>query len=134
MRLARFVLPILGLLLIVAAPASARVGGSAAASATTITPAPAFTSADLQNSSGADWLTIGGNLSDERYSTLNQVNTANVGSLKVAWDTHLGLTAKEQGLGSAEGNAIEYKGVLYFGAVGDRVYAIDATDGTILWK
>lgn len=135
MRLTRSLLLGLGLLIVAVAPASAAVDfGRSEVAVTAIVPAPAFTAADLQNSGGADWLTIGGNLSDQRYSTLDQVSTANVSNLKVAWDTHLGLTAQEQALGSAEANAIEYKGTLYLGAVGDRVYAIDATTGTILWK
>jgi quinohemoprotein ethanol dehydrogenase len=135
MRVTRSVLVGLILMLVAVAPASATVDSRSEGAATTaIVPAPAFTAAELQNSAGADWLTIGGNLSDERYSSLNQITTANAASLKVAWDTHLGLTAKEQALGSAEANAIEYKGTLYLGAVGDRVYALDATTGAVLWK
>src|SRR5260370_13744578 len=38
---------------------------------------------------GKDWVTNGGNLTNQRYSTLNQINTSNVRQLKGAWMTRL---------------------------------------------
>ena len=43
----------------------------------------------LQSPVGKDWITNGGNLTNERYSTLKQVDTTNVKQLKGAWITHL---------------------------------------------
>src|SRR6516225_9845367 len=37
-----------------------------------------------------DWITYGGALNDERYSTLDQINTSNVSQLRGAWLTRLG--------------------------------------------
>src|SRR5437016_12257405 len=36
----------------------------------------------LQSPVGKDWITNGGNLTNQRYSTLNQINTTNVKQLK----------------------------------------------------
>ena len=40
-------------------------------------------------SGGAEWITYGGALNNERYSTLDQINTTNVQNLKGAWMTRL---------------------------------------------
>src|SRR5688572_23470805 len=39
---------------------------------------------------GKDWITYGGALNNQRYSTLNQINASNVNQLKGAWMTRLG--------------------------------------------
>src|SRR5678815_2230655 len=43
----------------------------------------------LRSPVGKDWVTNGGNLTNQRYSTLNQINTSNVKQLKGAWMTRL---------------------------------------------
>src|ERR1035438_8622116 len=43
----------------------------------------------LQSPAGKDWVTNGGNLTNNRYSTLKQIDTTNVGKLKGAWMTRL---------------------------------------------
>jgi quinohemoprotein ethanol dehydrogenase len=43
----------------------------------------------LQSPVGKDWVTNGGNLTNQRYSTLKQIDTSNVKQLKGAWITHL---------------------------------------------
>jgi glucose dehydrogenase len=45
---------------------------------------------DLRKPSAKEWLTIGGDWSNTRYSTLAQINRSNVRNLKGAWVTHLG--------------------------------------------
>jgi quinohemoprotein ethanol dehydrogenase len=49
----------------------------------------------LQAPVGKDWVTNGGNLTNQRYSTLKQIDTTNVKQLKGAWITRL----KGSGLG-----------------------------------
>jgi glucose dehydrogenase len=49
----------------------------------------------LQNPVGKAWVTNGGNMTNQRYSTLNQIDTTNVKQLKGAWMTRL----KGSGLG-----------------------------------
>jgi quinohemoprotein ethanol dehydrogenase len=39
----------------------------------------------LQAPVGKDWVTNGGNLTNQRYSTLKQIDTTNVKQLKGAW-------------------------------------------------
>ncbi len=43
----------------------------------------------LKSPVGKDWVTNGGNLTNERYSTLKQIDTSNVKQLKGAWMTRL---------------------------------------------
>src|ERR1700736_6840933 len=60
---------------------------------------------------GNDWITHGGALNNQRYSTLNQINTTNVSQLKGVWMTRLG-----SGRGSKfrfEANPLAVGGVIY---------------------
>ena len=43
----------------------------------------------LRSPAGKDWITNGGNLTNQRYSTLTQINTTNVKQLKGVWMTRL---------------------------------------------
>ena len=43
----------------------------------------------LRSPIAKDWVTNGGNLTNQRYSTLSQINTTNVKQLKGAWMTRL---------------------------------------------
>ena len=45
--------------------------------------------AQTKNGSG-DWITFGGALNNQRYSSLNQINTSNVSQLRGVWMTRLG--------------------------------------------
>src|SRR5215831_1459590 len=66
----------------------------------------------LQNPIGKDWVTNGGNLTNQRYSTLNQIDTTNVKQLKGAWMTRL----KRSGYGgkySFEATPLIKDGVMY---------------------
>jgi len=94
--------------------------------------APAFKSNQLSAFAANDWLTTGGGLTDDRYSTLKDINTSNVSKLKVAWHIHLGSAKGPQY--SAEGNGVVYKGVLYLSTGADDVFAINAATGTVKWK
>jgi alcohol dehydrogenase (cytochrome c) len=100
--------------------------------AAAITPAPAFTSADLSAVPAENWITNGGNVSNARYSSLNQINTTNVAGLKQAWHIHLdgsGVASKY----SAEATPIVYNGVMYVATGNDDVFAVDATTGARIW-
>ena len=101
---------------------------------TTITPAPSFTAADLTPAPTDGWLTNGGNLTNQRYSTLDSINTSNVSKLKGVWLTHLrgsGVAAK---FSSGETQPIVYKGVIYTTTGNDDVFALSVANGTILWE
>jgi alcohol dehydrogenase (cytochrome c) len=103
-----------------------------ATAAVEITPAPAFTPADLSAVPSVNWITNGGDVSNARYSSLDQINTSNVAGLKQAWHVHLdgsGVAAKY----SAEATPIVYDGVMYVATGNDDVFAVDATTGARIW-
>ena len=97
-----------------------------------ITLAPKFTSDELFEHAGDNWISNGGGTSNDRFSTLDEINTENVKELKGAWMTKIGANATAAKF-SAEGQAIEYEGTIYISDGADDVYAIDATDGHRLW-
>src|SRR5271167_3886177 len=87
----------------------------------------------LQSPVGKDWVTNGGNLTNHRYSTLNQIDTRNVKQLKGAWMTRL----KGSGFGgkySFEGTPLVKDGVMYISTGNDDVFALNAKTGEILWE
>src|SRR5690348_16962222 len=54
-----------------------------------IMPAPAFKPSQLTPVSRADWVTNGGNLANQRYSALDQINRDNVSQVKAVWRASL---------------------------------------------
>jgi quinohemoprotein ethanol dehydrogenase len=87
---------------------------------------------DLRKPSAKEWLTIGGDWGNTRYSTLAQINRNNVKTLKGAWVVHLG-----SGLGakySLEGTPIVKDGVMYVATGNDDVFALDARTGALIWE
>lgn len=82
---------------------------------------------------GRDWVTNGGNMTNERYSTLKQINTANAKELKGAWMTRLdgsGIGGKY----SAEATPLVKDGIMYVVTGNDDVFALEAKTGKILWE
>jgi glucose dehydrogenase len=56
-------------------------GGTVTTSAdapTAITMAPEFTADELNEEPGENWVTNGGNLTNDRFSSLDEINTENV--------------------------------------------------------
>jgi quinohemoprotein ethanol dehydrogenase len=127
-----------GLLLIALALLVAACGGSGgtvttSANATApIETAPDFSAEELEAEPGADWITNGGSLSNDRFSSLDEVNTENVKELKGDWMTKIGNNATAAKF-SAEGQALEYKGTIYISDGADDVFAMDAGTGRIIW-
>jgi PQQ-dependent dehydrogenase (methanol/ethanol family) len=73
-----------------------------------------------------DWLTYNGNLSANRYSTIAQIDTANVAALRLKWIfpiSHFGL----------EVTPLEADGTMYVTGP-NQVFALDALTGSPLWK
>jgi quinohemoprotein ethanol dehydrogenase len=97
-----------------------------------ITAAPAFTSDELYEEAGANWITNGGSTRNDRFSTLDEINTENVSELKGDWMTKIGANATAAKF-SAEGQALEYEGTIYISDGADDVFALDASSGEILW-
>src|ERR1700751_3717538 len=87
----------------------------------------------LQSPVGKDWVTNGGNLTNQRYSTAKQIDTTNVKQLKGAWMTRL----KGSGSGgkySAEATPLVKDGIMYMVTGNDDVFALNAKTGDILWE
>jgi alcohol dehydrogenase (cytochrome c) len=100
--------------------------------ALTLSPISARAQADLRTPAGKEWLTIGGDWHNTRYSTLKQISSQNAKDLKAAWVVHLG-----SGLGqkySMEGTPIVKDGVMYFASGNDDVFALDARTGSLIWE
>jgi quinohemoprotein ethanol dehydrogenase len=86
-----------------------------------------------RQSPGKDWVTNGGDLTNQRYSTLKQINTSNVKQLKGAWMTRLkgsGLAGKY----SLEATPLVKDGVMYVITGNDDVFALNAKTGEIIWS
>jgi len=96
--------------------------------------APRPTTQELsQTKSGTnDWITYGGALNNERYSTLDQITTANAAGLKGAWLTRLGSGRGSKYIFEAEPRVID--GVMYIPTGNDDIFALDATNGRKLWE
>src|SRR6186997_1957555 len=123
-------------LLLAVVGASIATQSEAAPSATTITPAPAFTAAELNAPAGNNWLSHMGNLPGWRYSSLTQINKSNVSTLKEAWHINLGTCpagTKNATCGSLEANAVVYEGTYYYTTPKGDVFALDATTGAQIW-
>ena len=87
----------------------------------------------LQSPVARDWVTNGGNLTNQRYSTLSQIDKTNVNYLKGAWMTRL----SRSGFGrkySAEATPLVKDGIMYMVTGNDDVFALSAKTGEILWK
>src|SRR5881227_4385407 len=87
----------------------------------------------LQAPVGKDWVTNGGNMTNQRYSTLKQIDTTNVKQLKGVWMTRL----KGSGLGgkySLEASPLVKDGIMYIVTGNDDVFALDAKTGAIMWE
>jgi alcohol dehydrogenase (cytochrome c) len=124
---------LLGLALLVAACGGA--GGTVTTSEDAVAPiatAPAFSSEELAEQAGDNWITNGGSTTNDRYSTLDEINTENVSQLKGDYVTKIGKEATAAKF-SAEGQALEYEGTIYIPDGGDNVYAIDAGTGRVIW-
>src|SRR3989449_1535206 len=87
----------------------------------------------LRSPIGKDWVTNGGNLTNQRYSTLKQIDTSNVTQLKGAWMTRLkgsGFSAKY----SLEASPLVKNGVMYVITGNNDIFALNAKTGAILWE
>ena len=105
-------------------------------STTAITPSPVYTASELGAPAGDDWLSYFGNLKGNRYSSLTQINKANVSTLKQAWHISLGVCLTHNAAcGSMESNAVVANGVQYtqVAPLGD-VFALDGATGATLWR
>jgi alcohol dehydrogenase (cytochrome c) len=112
-----------------------------------IATAPRFTAADLSQAAGGNWLTNGGSTTNQRFSSLSQINVSNVSQLKGVFRTHLvteatgvlqnqqaGIARAGDAKYSGESQPLVYDGVIYISTGADDVFAVSSTTGAILWE
>jgi len=101
------------------------------------TAAPAMTSAygnvdqDRLNNAASEpdqWLTYGGTYDEQRFSSLDQINTDNVDQLDLAW--YLDIRANQ----GQQSTPLYVDGVIYLTESWGQVTAIDASSGDSLWR
>ena len=110
--------------------------GGPLSSRATLPPAPAklnpldrltpVTDAQLQNPPAGEWLTWRRTYDDLGFSPLKQIDRANVAGLRVAWTWSLPN-------GPNENTPLVHDGVIFVHSFGDRVQALDAATGDLLW-
>ena len=105
---------------------------SAIAVAMTISIAPVAQANDklmaLSNDAN-NWAMPTGDYANTRYSKLNEITAANVGTLKVAWTFSTGV------LRGHEGNPLVIGDMMYVHTpFPNNVYALNLNDGTIVWR
>jgi glucose dehydrogenase len=76
----------------------------------------------------AYWPAYNGSLTGNHFSSLTQINRENVGRLRVAWQFDTGET------GGLQTNPLVIAGVLYAYTPTQKVIALDAATGKLLWK
>jgi len=75
-----------------------------------------------------DWLTYHGSYQGWHHSALNQINTQNVGQLKVAWMHQPGRATR-----GVQSMPMAADGVLYYSSSYSKVYALDGATGEVRW-
>lgn len=80
--------------------------------------------------SGKEWSHYGGDDGQRRFSTLAQINTANVQKLKMSWLVHLGATDGTESTPLVVGDTMYVTS-----STGPKnVFALNARDGSIKWR
>ncbi len=106
--------------------------GTVISAAALLAAGPLYAQSDLgkMSQNANDWVMPAKDYANTRYSTLNQINTGNVGKLQVAWTFSTGV------LRGHEGGPLVIGDVMYVHApFPNTVYALDLNhDGKILWK
>jgi alcohol dehydrogenase (cytochrome c) len=85
------------------------------------------TDALLDNPPASDWLIWRRTYDDFGFSPLKQINKTNVSDLRVAWAWSLPN-------GQNEATPLEHDGVLFVDSYGDKVQALNAVTGDLLWQ
>jgi len=82
---------------------------------------------------GDNWLTYSGTYRSERYSPLDQIDSGNVGDLKVIWAYQM-QPSTQAGSGLVETTPIVVDGIMYLTEPPSTVTALDAGTGKMIWS
>ena len=85
------------------------------------------TDAMLKDSPAGEWLLWRRTYDAAGYSPLKKINTTTVGGLRVTWSWSLPV-------GPNESTPLVHDGVLFVHGYGDKVQALDAATGDLLWQ
>jgi alcohol dehydrogenase (cytochrome c) len=88
----------------------------------------AVTDAMLLNPDPADWLMIRGNQQAHSYSALDQIDRSNVNDLRLQWVWALGQA------GTSQVAPIVHDGIMYIYNPGNKVQALTADTGELIWE
>ena len=75
---------------------------------------------------GRNWTSYNGDYSGRRYSSLHEINAANIAQLRAAWVFHPGNSE------SLEGTPVVVGGIMYVTSANDA-FALDARTGRVVW-
>ena len=75
---------------------------------------------------GANWTSYNGDYTGRRYSSLHEINVANVSRLRASWVFHPGNSER------LEATPVVVNGIMYVTSAND-VFALDARTGRVLW-
>jgi PQQ-dependent dehydrogenase (methanol/ethanol family) len=79
---------------------------------------------------GKNWAIYGRDYTNQRYSPLAQINSGNVGSLRMSWMYQTGISR----LGSFENSPTVVDGVMYVTTPYNTAMAVDARTGQQIWR
>jgi quinohemoprotein ethanol dehydrogenase len=74
-----------------------------------------------------NWVTYGKNYAEDRFSSLKQINTENVGKLGLAWALDLQTTR------GIEATPLVVDGIMFLTGPWSKVFAVDARTGKMIW-
>lgn len=83
---------------------------------------------EVNTADAGNWLSHGRTYGEQRYSPLDKINDHNVDKLGLAWQFKYDLDRV------VEATPLVVDGVLYTTGAYSMVYALDATNGKLLWK
>jgi quinoprotein glucose dehydrogenase len=92
-------------------------------------PSPARPQDPRAGARNQDWPVNGGGSENQHYSTLTQINRANVAQLQVAWTFD---TREHDGV--LQASPIVVDGVLYGITPTQKIFALEASTGKLLWR
>lgn len=100
---------------------------------------PAFTAKELVALPSSQWITNGGNIYNQRYSPLTEINSGNVAAMRAEWQTHM----DGSGVGppfttvccgwTSRGVAIG-EGKVFLGRLDGAIVALDQRTGRQVWS
>src|SRR5438477_4029550 len=81
-----------------------------------------------------DFPKVGGNLGNQAYSSLTQIDKSNISNLGPTWVNHVSAAPPANGDTGQQTTPIVIDGIIYLDAPNGDVIAVDGATGTTKWK